>query len=214
MRIFGLKEVFAEHILLNRFKYILICVSLVVGLAVGAFLTFSISYEKSSELADFVRDFCADTSQGSLPLNAFISSTLFNNFRLFILFLICSLHVFLIPLIFFSIAVKGFVIGFSTCFMCINFGFWGFVLIAFSNIIQIFLLIPVCMYMAVQSVNINKRRRDILKSSSDRTFIRTKIWSSRNYMLSCVFCVLVIFICSIIEAAVVPGFVKVLAGFI
>lgn len=213
MRIFGLREVLAEHILRNRFKYILILVSLITGVIAGAFLTLSVSYEKSSELAEFVRSFCADTLEGGIPLNAFVSSTLFNNFRLFILFLLCSLHVFLVPLIFFSIAVKGFVIGFSTCFMCVNFGFWGFLLIAFSNIIQIFLLIPVCMYMAVQSVNINKRRSDFLKSGGV-SFARTKIWSSRNYVLSCIFCVTAIFVCSVVEAAVVPGFVRAVAGFL
>lgn len=214
MKILGLKEVLVEHILNNKIKYILICISLIAGLSTGVFLTFSIPYEKSVELNDFVKNFCVSISEGPIHFRAFTSTTILNNFRLFVLFLICSFHVFLIPLIFFAVAVKGFVIGFSTCFMCINFGFWGFILIASSNIIQMFILIPVCMYMAIQSININKRRRDFLRAAYDGAAIRSLNWGGKNYTLSCAFCIIAIFICSFIEIAVVPSLVRAITGFI
>jgi len=121
----------------------------------------------------------------------------------------CAISVYLIPLIYIHISARGFAIGFTVGFMTVFFGLKGFLLVFASVLPQSLILIPATLAMSVLTHNYLKDKR---KGANSRFFNKSKkhffLKFTYSTLIICVFMAL----SAVVDAFVIPVFVKSIVG--
>lgn len=189
-----------QHILQNRIKYISVVSALFIGLFAGTLFTSNGGL--SSGYADnFVSMY---KLQGVSPSHIFAYS-LISYLRIIAVIWISGRYVFLMPLCFIQVASKGFGIGCTISYMVSCFGMSGAVFSFLSMFFQSIIFIPMLTIYSVYQINFSLDYRKVKSSPAAFKQKRRMLISDLKILL---LILLVVLLCTCIEAYIVPPLIK------
>ncbi len=142
----------SSYIKSNRVLFTVLILIFFSGLAFGGYIMFSVnegSVKLIKEYSDsfFSVDVLSENDSASVLLESF-----FGNFKTVAFIWVSCFFVFLIPITFFAIFIKGLRIGFTVSYLCGLYGLKGF-LYAFLNYFStVILLLPIIMFFSVYCI--------------------------------------------------------------
>ena len=142
---------FREKLPLTIFVFIIF----VSGICFGAYGIKTVDYGLKKDLYDYFNTFIRDYNAFNQENNLLIWSGFKDNFLSFIIISISGFLVFTSPFIPFIIFLKGFVLGFSSSFFIMQYGYKGLLLAFLLIFPQNILLISAYIFTAVISINLS-----------------------------------------------------------
>jgi len=205
MRKISIMERAQEHWQQKRILYLLLISCLVIGIISGVLYATMISEDKATDIVISIEAFLKSVQNEEIDLLDILKTSLFENMRIFIIITVLGLHHMLVTVDLGIIGLKGFPVGFTMGFMIVNFGFKGFLLAITSVLPQIFMLIPLLLFFAVQSFDFARERRDMKKKNS---YNRSATNLYRNYITKLVIGIGLLFVIALIDALIIPVFMR------
>jgi stage II sporulation protein M len=205
----NINKMIAGHVNDNSVKYFFLILCFAAGIAAGALFVGALPSEKCEELMTAISGFAAWIDDGEIkPVSTFRLSMI-NNLRSVALLYVCGMSLYLSALAYIHMIAKGFVIGFTVGFMSLFFGGKGFLLAAVSVLPQSVLLVPALAIMSVLSINhaiarSKSPRHGIMRTDNRRRLLR--------YTCSTGWICCLIFLSALVDAFVIPVFVKTVSG--
>ena len=169
------KRLLREHTHANIAKYFSLILCLFVGITAGALFVTVLSNESVATLVESINLFCSEALVGDATFTSALQSSLVNNFRVLIMLMIGSFSLLTVPLIYVTIAARGFVAGFTVGFMSMHFGLGGVLLAATAVLPQSVTQLPVLLFFAVLCL-----RRAFSAGRNTRTNIKTSFERKRD----------------------------------
>lgn len=157
---------FTEHIML--YFFMLLCFS--IGIATGVFSVKALSEIQKNKLIDYLLATVKSTLiEGQINnLDIFLNSIYFNMKTLIIIWIL-SISIFLFPIIFAVIGIRGFILGFTVGFLIENLGYRGILISTVSILPQSLLLVPGLLFLSVNSINYSTA---IIKNKTSKKYLR------------------------------------------
>ncbi len=172
----------------NRTKYFYLMLCLLIGIILGGAYAVIMPDGVIWELKDGVNNHHAlmNASRASSPYNAFwrieleglsmgnvMFTSLLNNLRYIILPFISGFFIFLLPVIFAMLVVRGFSIGFAVGFFFEAFGVSGAAFVFTALLPQLVIALPAAVYISITALNFYKQRKASI-DKRDTTDLRKK----------------------------------------
>lgn len=196
-----------SYIKVNRIKIFLVIFSLFSGIIIGAVLsTLSLSENFNDQyLNNFIS---AYNLQGAIPTDVF-RNAIISNLRVVFCIWIAGTLIWLSPLIFIEFLLKGFGIGYTIAYLSAVGGLKGFLLSAFSLVVQNIVFIPAIIIFSVMQISFSKKMHRMKSPSSQ--------YKQRKKLIRNNFCVFTLMLsigtmCSVLEAYLVPLLIKPICG--
>ncbi len=131
-----------KHIKDNILIYILLTMTLMIGISSGAITINIIDLDQKKEIIKFLESFFKMISKNNVDNTILVKQSLKNNIQTFILLWFLGVSIIGIPLIIGLVLVRGFVIGFTVGFIVNELGIKGFIFSVFSILPQNIFFIP------------------------------------------------------------------------
>ncbi len=194
-----------RHILENRAGYLAAAICMLIGLTLGA-----LGGTKSAEASDqYISALSSAFSLHGASPTEILTESLWSSARFFLLIWISGWFIWLYPINLLEVLSKGFGIGYTTSYLITSDGLSGFCVSAISLLFQNILILPLLIiYSALQlrfSLNYSKIRYSGAAFKQRRRLIKFNLVS-----LSIVF--LIIFLCSTLDAYVIPKLFSLICG--
>lgn len=195
------------HITANRGKYIIVLISLFIGITSGAII--GINTNSFSDKSDFLTDFISVYKlQGITYSDVFVNS-LISNLRMLIVLWISGLYIWLIPVNIISVAAKGFGIGYAVAYFISGNGLKGFlfafITMFFQNVIAIPLMLVYAVLQIIFSIKVYRLKG---VSSNYKQIRKLRIHNITIFFVGAIICIG----CSMFEAGVTPWLIKLIYG--
>ncbi len=200
-----------KHIKANVVIYFVIILCLLIGISVGGFTVKIINTNHKQELVSYLKGFFGLFHNSSIRSSDIFSQSLINNFQLLVLCYILGISIIGVLGIFFIIAFKGFVIGFTVGLLIEQFKFKGCLLFLFGVLPQNLIIISTFIAASVLSLSfalafIKNRLNKIKHKNPYKGFLK---YTATYLILGALILVAVS-----IEAIISPIFIKTISKYI
>lgn len=200
-----------KHIKTNVAIYFVVTLCLLIGISVGGFTVKVINTNHKQELVSYLKVFFKLFHSESIRSIDIFSQSLINNLQLLSLCYIFGILVIGIPGIFFIIAFKGFVIGFTVGLLVEQFKFKGILLFLLGILPQNLIIIPIFIAASVLSLSFALM---LIKSKLNKTKQINVYKQFLKYTIIYVILSMLVLIAVSIEAFISPIFIKIISGYI
>ncbi|GAA0743415.1 stage II sporulation protein M [Clostridium oceanicum] len=194
-----------KHIENNFWLYIISLLCICTGIVLGIYaVRYMGSFEKS-DLLSYINNFTNVINKEGINSKAILFETIKNNMLLIIGVWFLGLTMIGIPAILIIDIIKGFTIGFTTCFVVNGMGVKGLWVTLLGVLPQNIIYIPCIMFASVLAMEFS------IHLLNDKGNIRVKnsIWVKiSSYSFSFVFVVCIMFIGFVLESYVTPNMIK------
>jgi stage II sporulation protein M len=177
-----------------------------VGICAGAFTINGLSSAQQNELGDYIGGFFNQLSDQSFSTNGLLSTSLVNNYRMFLLIFVAGMTIIGIPFVYVFVGLNAYVTGFTIGFFIKIHGFKG-VLYSLASILpsELFIL-PAIILISVNAIIFSK---GIIKQLLGKNLNRVNFKESLlSYLFITGFCAMITFIGILIESYVSPVIIK------
>ncbi len=200
-----------DYISGNRLQFFFVVVSLLLGTVIGSLSALSLEQESYESLNSYLRNFVSAYNIQSISKTDIFKVSLYNNIKVVLLLWISGLWVGFVPIGVLQVGSKGYKLGFTTVLILQIYRGKGLLLAIVSIIPQVLILVPVIIIYTVFNMNFALSLRKIrLKGQSLATH---KEMYLRN-LLFLVGTLVVLVLCSLIDAFVVPPVLKPICSFL
>lgn len=204
-------DLIKKHIKTNIVIYLIIILCLLIGISVGGFTVKIIGADHKQELVSYLRGFFRLFHNDSIKSGDIFSQSLINNFQLLILCYILGISIIGIIGVFFIIAFKGFVVGFTVGLLMEQFKFKGCLLFLLGVLPQNLIIISVFIVASVLSLSF---ALTFIKNKSNKTK-QTSIYKEfLTYTAAYLIFGVLILIAVSIETIISPMFIKIIGAYI
>lgn len=204
-----LKNDIAGHLKENLALYLVVLFFFLMGIASGAFSASALSEGQGSDISGFLNSFFAVLKDNSPDIGSVLLQSLFNNVKLLIIITACGLFIAGIPIMLVTMAVKGFMIGFTVSTLIFHYGFVGvlvcIVCIVPPNFISVMAYIRLGVVSALNSIQSRAYRKYRLPRKNTANIHQDYIRQVGRISLFCLIGV-------IIESLMVPFVLRIFAG--
>lgn len=200
-----------KHIKTNIIIYFLIILCFLIGISVGGFTVKVIDINHKQELVSYLRGFFQLFHNESIRSIDIFSQSLTNNLQLLSLSYIFGILVVGIPGIFFIIAFKGFVIGFTVGLLIEQFKLKGVLLFLLGVLPQNLMIIPIFVIASTLSLSFALM---IIKNKLNKTKQINIYKQFLTYTTAYLIFTLLILIAVSIETFISPIFIKIISTYI
>lgn len=204
---------YLRHSILGYIKthivaYFFLSLIFIIGIVVGALAVKTLPDEQKSELISYLRLFFQGlTSDGGAHNTMTIfQSALYSNVKAIGFIWLLGLTVIGLPIVFFIVFTRGFIIGFTVGFLVNEYFVKGLAFALVSVLPHNFIAVPALITASVAAVTFS---RHIVKASQKKVGF---IQQSLQYTLLCTLCCLFIILASLIETMISPVFMKMVAA--
>lgn len=191
----AVKRILKKHTEENVLKYILVTAFFAAGLAAG--IAVSVTGGERDSLAETVRAVCETISAEGVDAPKIFRISLFKSFRNCLAIFAGGLSLWLFPLTAFCLFATGFSCGYTAAFLSANFGGEGLLLSAVSLLTTFAFAVPIYIFAGVLSF-CNAQKNVKLFTARKNT----------GYILLCLLAFAALIPASVLDAFVVPEFVK------
>jgi stage II sporulation protein M len=161
------KEIISKHIKDNSILYIIVIMSLMIGIASGAFTINTLNDIQKENIMKYIVGFYDILGHTQLNAINIFKQSILNNFETVFILWLLGATIIGIPFIFFIIGVRGFILGFSIGFLISEFKFKGILFALTAILPQNILILLVILFISVTSINFSlyilKNRRFNMK---------------------------------------------------
>ncbi|HHW56669.1 MAG TPA: stage II sporulation protein M [Clostridia bacterium] len=141
------------HIQNNFFLYVFVLMSLMIGIAAGAFTVNNITDIQKEQIVQYISKFYQIAKSIDLNSSQIFKQSLLNNFVTVFVLWILGATIIGIPFIFFLVGIRGFVLGFSIGILIKEFNGKGILLVLMGILPQnIFILLGI-LFISVTAIN-------------------------------------------------------------
>ncbi|WP_284681077.1 stage II sporulation protein M [Aceticella autotrophica] len=162
-----IKEIISKHIKDNSILYIIVIMSLMIGIASGAFTINTLNDIQKENIMKYIVSFYDILGHTQLNAINIFKQSILNNFETVFILWLLGATIIGIPFIFFIIGVRGFILGFSIGFLISEFKFKGILFALTAILPQNILILLVILFISVTSINFSlyilKNRRFNMK---------------------------------------------------
>ncbi|MFW5648574.1 MAG: stage II sporulation protein M [Candidatus Alkaliphilus sp. MAG34] len=204
-------DLIKKHVKTNIVIYIIIILCLLIGISVGGFTVKIMSPDHKQELVSYLRGFFRLFHNDSIKSGDIFSQSLINNIQLLVLCYILGISIIGIIGVFFIIAFKGFVVGFTVGLLMEQFRFKGCLLFLLGVLPQNLIIISVFIVASALSLSfvltfIRNKPNKTKQTNIYRKFLAYTV----TYLI---FSVLILIAVSI-ETVISPMFIKIIGAYI
>lgn len=146
------KHIF-DYFVKNKWKFLTVFSSLILGTALGSYFSVVMNSETSYAMNNYINNFVSAYNLQRIDSIGILKFSLYNNIKTTLMLWISGLWIGFFPLSFIQIGAKGYKLGFSTALLVKNFGIKGMVFAVASEIPQILIVIPILMVYSVFNIN-------------------------------------------------------------
>ncbi|HZJ76775.1 MAG TPA: stage II sporulation protein M [Oscillospiraceae bacterium] len=204
-------DLIKKHIKTNIIIYFIIILCLLVGISVGGFTVKIVSENHKQELVSYLRGFFSLFHNDSIKSGDILSQSLINNFQLLGLCYVLGLSIIGIIGVFFIMAFKGFVVGFTVGLLIEQFKFKGCLLFMLGVLPQNLIIISVFIAASVVSSSFALAFiKDKLNKTKQANFYERFLKYTGAYLG---FSILIL-IAVLIETLISPIFIKMIGAYI
>ena len=165
-----IRHIIIEHISNNIIEYIAMFLILIVGIILGTIYINNSSVELRQEVVEYINGFLEDTHSGSqINLNSLLKTSISNNLIIIIILWLSGMTVIGMPIIYITVSIKGFCIGYTISAIIGSLGNWkGIQLVLSTMFLQNIIMIPSILVLAVSGIKLYKsiikdKRRENIK---------------------------------------------------
>lgn len=206
-----MKDIIYKNIKDNFILYFVLVIILMVGISAGAITINVLNGEQSQSLISFLNSFFKVLSQEKIESFALLMQSLANNFQTIVLIWILGITVIGVPVVFFVVALRGFIVGFTVGFLVNELGFKGFAFSMLTILPQNIFAIPGIIALSALSINFSKK----LVTSKTKPGAKFSFLSElTRYSINASLFSLLIIMGSLVEAYITPVFMKLLLGYV
>lgn len=207
-----IREIFGMHFINNQKSYTFLLIMFAIGVAAGALTVNGLSAIQSEELANYFNGFLQLLDNQEINGWSLFSVSLMDNIKITGLLWLLGLTIIGIPLIFITLAVKGFIIGFSAGFVIKAIGLKGIVFTIFAMLPKEIILVPCLIAIGVNGINFSMK---ILRSRSVKSVLKGGFKADFfSYCFVVLFFSLLMLVGLLIEAYVIPVFIRIISPII
>lgn len=204
MMINGLKKIkimFYEFFIKNRIKFLLVTSLFFIGIIIGAVCD---TKNVADDNVSYMNNFASAYKLGGVSSSEVFFRALLSYLRIFAIVWLSGRFIYLMPLNLFSVAAKGFGLGFTiSCLIRWN-GFggiiFGFLMLFFQNII----FIPALLIYSVYQMNFAPEYKRFKQNSALFKHTKRLLLADTKISLSLIF---IILICTCVEAYIIPSLI-------
>ncbi len=200
-----------KHIRTNIIIYFVIILCLLIGISVGGFTVKIINISHKQELVSYLKGFFRLFHNNSIKSSDIFSQSLINNFQLLILCYILGISIIGIIGVFFIIAFKGFVIGFTVGLLIEQFKFKGCLLFLLGVLPQNLIIISTFIAASVLSLSFTLM---FIKNRMNKTKQINIQENFLTYTVAYLAFSLLILIAVLLETVISPIFIKMIGAYI
>lgn len=200
---------YLRHLTLGYVKthivaYFFLFLVFLIGIVVGALAVKTLPDEQKSELISYLRLFFQGITNNDGTHNSMdiVQSALYGNLKAIGLIWLLGFTVIGMPIVFFILFTRGFVIGFTVGFLVNEYLVKGLAFALVSVLPHNFIAVPALITGSVAAVTFSMH---IIKSSQRKTGFLPQ---TLQYTLVCIVCSLFMIIASFIESMISPVFMK------
>ena len=207
-----IKEILIKHFQGNFFLYLLVIISLLIGISAGAITINVLDNNQKQEIISFLNSFLRILKdENNIDNFLLLKQSLVNNAKVTILIWILGITVIGIPIVIAIVALRGFIIGFTVGFLFDEFGLKGLIFSLLAILPQNIFVIPGIVILSVFSIKF-----------SITIITRKKIRNGKNgfskdffqYTAFTLFIFVLFIISSMLEAYITPSFMKIISGYL
>lgn len=205
-------ELVTNHVKNYSKRYFLLFLAFVIGVSAGAFTVNGLSTIQRDELGNYLQGFMGLLDNQQVDGSSLMKISLLENFKIVIFLWILGVTIIGTPFIFVILGIRGFMTGFSAGFIINAMGLKG-ILFTFCSIFpKEIIIIPCLIALGVNGINFSL---NIIKGKSIKHISKESLKSSFfSYCFVTVFYSCFIVIGIIIEAYVIPVFIRMIAPII
>jgi len=184
----------------------------VAGVSAGAFTVNGLSTLQSEELIHYFQGFLHLMDKQKLNSNEIFILSLQNNVKIIILLWVLGVTIIGIPFIFLLIVTRGFITGFTSGFIIKILGLKGAIFNLFAIFPKEFIIIPCIIALGVNGINFSL---NITKSKSIKQVLKYNLKADfLSYSMTTIFFSILIIGGLLIEAYIVPVFIRIITPII
>jgi stage II sporulation protein M len=197
-----------RHVKNNSKKYFLLLLVFIAGVSAGAFTVNGLSTIQREELANYFQGFLQLFDSQNMECGELLKVSILENARLVIALWVLGVTIIGIPFIYVLIGIRGFITGFTSGFIIETLGLKGVLFIFFALLPKEIVIIPFLIAMGVNGINFSL---DIIKSKSIRHLSKESLKTNfLAYCMTTLFFTGFIFIGVLIEAYIIPVFIRII----
>lgn len=193
---------FEEKFWLYLVSLLCICIGIVLGIYCVKYLG---TFEKN-DLVNYINSFTDSFSAQSFNYKATFLETLKNNIPIFVGIWFLGLTMIGIPIILILDVIKGFTVGFTSCFIISDIGMKGILITLVGILPQNIIYIPCIIEISVISMEFSLK---LLKDKASKQWTSNIFYKVATYCGSFLVVFLIMFIGFILESYITPNIMKV-----
>jgi len=205
-------ETLVQHIKNNSNKYFLLLMAFIIGISAGAFTVYGLSAIQREELAHYFEGFLQLFDRQNIDSNELLKIALFENAKIVAVLWVLGVTIIGIPFIFILIGIRGFITGFASGFAIKSLGMKGALFTLFALIPKEIVIIPCIIALGVNGINFSL---NIIKNRSVKHLSKESLKTSFiAYCFVTLFFSGFIFMGILVEAYIIPIFIRIMIPFI
>lgn len=191
----------------NFMLYFLLVLALMIGISTGAITINVLNKGQNQSLISFLDSFFQVLNQEKIDSLILLKHSIINNLQTILLVWILGITVIGAPIVFFIVALRGFIVGFTVGFLINELGFKGFIFSLITILPQNIFVIPGIILLSALSINFAKK---IITSKRKLGANLNFVSELGRYSLNIAFLSLLFFVGSLVEAYITPIFMRLL----
>lgn len=205
MKKLHIKNRISGLILKNKWQFLIVVSSLVLGIAAGTYFAVSIPSDSADAMNKYMNNFVSAYNLQSANSGEVFKFSLYSNIKTILLLWVSGLWVGFLPLNLLQIGAKGYKIGFSVTLLAKSFGAKGMIFSAASSIPQVFIMIPALLLCSVFNINFAFFQKNSKISNLSAVFKNEFYIKNLLYLAAII--ILSIFV-SFLDAYIIPQVLK------
>lgn len=179
--------------------------SFLFGIFAGTIFANYVGTIQNNELLEYMNTFFLNFNSNVISYPNLLKQSLFSHGKTFGMIWILGLGMFGIPFIVFSLFLKGFSYGFTSAFLLIHYGRYGFLFSFLSFLPQSLVLVPGIILISAASMNFA-----LTNHKNNKNFVKGKKEKWMEYGLVFLIGLLIVITVSIVETFVSPLLINII----
>lgn len=201
----------SNHVKSNLGLYFLVLIFFTVGVASGAFTVKALDDLQKEALIKYLQGFFQVLTTKEINSLVILRQSIKNNLQTVFVIWLLGITVIGIPVTLLIMGVRGFIIGFTVAFLIDGLGFKGLFFTALAILPHNLIIIPCLVAISVISVSFSMM---IIKDKLARRWTKDYWQKFFSYCLLVIVLFLVSVVGSVIEAYIVPVFIKLISSYL
>lgn len=208
----AIRKIIGIHFAQNRKTYFILLIALAMGISAGAFTVNGLNLIQREELTNYFQGFLSLLENQNVDSNELLSISLLENLKIIAILWVLGVSIIGIPFIFLLMSVKGFITGFCSGFIINIIGIKGILFTLLALLPKEIIIIPCMLALGVNGINFSLK---IIKNKSIKHLSKENLKTSFfSYCFVTIFFSCFIFAGILIEAYIIPVFIRMAASYI